>query len=316
MRINPRVFVFLFFLIIATIFWFLSALSKNYTTTVAYPLGYENFPEDKILVGELPEHLEVQLRGYGFTLLQIKMGMGVEPLPFSVSDLSMVPKSGKTNNTYYYLTDFSRDKIARALPADVNVLKLKPDSIIFQFDEMASKTVPVDKDAFAFNYRRQFMQTGPVSIKPDSVKLWGAKSRLDTILSIAPAKKTFNDLHEPLNTDVDLQQLADIRVKPEKVHVELPVSEFTEKTLRIEVAVRNLPGDTNIKLFPDNVKVTFLVGLQQYSHVKTIDFRAVVDYEDMRSGISNKVRVHLTEKPEYIDNIRIYPEYLEYIIEK
>jgi len=315
-RINPRVFVFLFFLLIATIFWFLDALSKDYTTTVTYPVDYRNFPENKILVGDLPGHLKVQINGYGFTLLQIKMGMAIDPMPFDIQEMSLTPKAGNHGRTYFYLTELAQETIAEKLPSGVSVMSVKPDSIIFRFEDVDSKDVPVAKEAFTFRFRKQYMQTGPLRITPDSVKIWGPEARLDTIRHVRPAKKLFTDLNKDLAVEVPLEEKTDIRIKPPKVRLRMEVSEFTEKTVKLPVEIRNLPRGTNVKLFPDNVRVTFHVGLQQYAGVSESRFRAVVNYDDIRSGISNKVRVRLATRPGYIQDVRIYPEYLEYILEQ
>ena len=70
LRLDRRVVVFLFFLVVSSIFWLLSALDKEYTVDLRYPVRYTNFPDKQVLVGELPSDLELTVSTYGFTLVK------------------------------------------------------------------------------------------------------------------------------------------------------------------------------------------------------------------------------------------------------
>ena len=54
--------VFLFLLALSTLFWVLTVLSKDYTTTVHYKAAFVDLPEDKLLIEnkEVDLHLDVR----------------------------------------------------------------------------------------------------------------------------------------------------------------------------------------------------------------------------------------------------------------
>ena len=48
LKADRRLVVFLFFIVLATIFWFLNQLDEEYVTEIPLPVRYTNFPEEKI----------------------------------------------------------------------------------------------------------------------------------------------------------------------------------------------------------------------------------------------------------------------------
>ena len=72
-KINKKLLIYLFFLVISIALWYLNALSKDYTTFVQYKVQYENFPKGKALISELPEKLSLKVKGLGFSVLKHKL---------------------------------------------------------------------------------------------------------------------------------------------------------------------------------------------------------------------------------------------------
>jgi len=65
--------VFAFFLLLSFIFWYLNELSKELQGTINYPVRYINPPKDRIVTGDLPDKLEMDLRGPGYSILKVKL---------------------------------------------------------------------------------------------------------------------------------------------------------------------------------------------------------------------------------------------------
>ena len=97
--------------------------------------------------------------------------------------------------------------------------------------------------------------------------------------------------------------------------VNIPVERFTEKELKIPVEVRNKPKDVNIKLFPSEVKISFLVGLSEFESITSANFSAYVDYDTIINSHSEELDVKIDTKPSYIQMLRISPATVEYLIE-
>jgi hypothetical protein len=80
LRQDKRVIVFLGCLAISTFLWFLNALSKDYETTLIYPVKYVNLPDKRFLANDPPSNLELTIQAHGFTLLKNKVNMKLEPI--------------------------------------------------------------------------------------------------------------------------------------------------------------------------------------------------------------------------------------------
>jgi hypothetical protein len=86
-RNNQRLIIFIICLILATILWFLNALSKNYTTQIAYPVRYIELPKNKFIINEPPSNLQLRVNAHGFTLLRYKLHMAFYPVELNVSEI-------------------------------------------------------------------------------------------------------------------------------------------------------------------------------------------------------------------------------------
>ena len=313
-RVPRRILIFLFFLCISFVFWLLNALTKDYITTLSYPVEFENFPENKVLVGNLPSQVTLQIKGYGFTILQYKLSFAIEPVNFDVKSLSLNQNSSDSIR-YYYLTSLAEEKFSRQLSSDLELISIVPDSIIFRFDDIYNEKVPVATDNLHFDFGEQYMQTDGLEIKPDSVKISGPKSIVDTLQAVNIKKRQFTDVTDSLHTEVRLANINQVSMEPEKVKLTMPVSEYTEAKIKVPITVRNSPKNLKIQMFPDYVYVRYKVGLQDYDKVKPRHFKAYIDYNDIR-GEGNRLRVHLDQKPDNVKDVRYNPDFIEYIIEK
>ena len=123
--------MFSVFLVISAAIWMLNALSKNYTSNIEYPLIYTDFPENRVLVGEMPGHLDLQINAHGYALLRYKMFRKPVPISFKISAFNRSQRSGSSEE--YILTRYLRDQISAQLPAELQLLEIKPDTLHFQF---------------------------------------------------------------------------------------------------------------------------------------------------------------------------------------
>ena len=55
LKFNKRVQVILVCFFVSVVFWFLIAMSKTYTDRFIFPVQYTNFPDQRIVVNDLPK---------------------------------------------------------------------------------------------------------------------------------------------------------------------------------------------------------------------------------------------------------------------
>jgi hypothetical protein len=92
--------VFFFILVLSSIFWVLTVLSKNYTTTVHYIGEFVDFPTDKLMIDQKNVDLHLQVIAPGFTLLAHRFRFN-KKIPLSVS--TFIPKRKGQHWNYFFI---------------------------------------------------------------------------------------------------------------------------------------------------------------------------------------------------------------------
>jgi hypothetical protein len=306
--------IFLICFGIATFFWFLNALEKEYQVEISFPVRYTNLPNNKVLSNDLPDHFILEVRSFGFTLLRYKLSMAFSPLVFNVNEFTgrMMEES---NKTFYAVPSRQfRNRLADQVSSEFNITGVQPDTIFFRFDRVISKKVKVVAD-IRYGLKKQHYLTGNISSEPDSVKVLGPKSFLDTLKFVNTVPQNFKELDKLTQTSVELSKIKKLEFAPKRVTVTIPVEEYTEKQLSVPITVNNLPEGVQVNLFPAQVKVSFMIGLSQFAKVSPQDFKASVSYEDLQNNL-DYLPVKIEKKPSHLESVNYLPKKVEYLIEK
>lgn len=313
LRPDRRVMVFLFFLLVSTIFWFLSILGREYTSTLRYPVRYRNFPDKMVLVGDLPSNLELTVNAHGYTLLKHYFSRRVLPLVFNVSSFSLNRIPDTETKNYYILTSVAASRIAGQLGADIEILDIRPDTLFFNFTEMVSRNLPV-KPVLNIDFEPQFMIKGNVGVYPDTIVASGPATQIDTMQFVPTVPLNIKGLNESVEKPVSLSGYEMISFSESSVRLTIPVEQFTEASIKVPVEAVNLPDTLKIKIFPSGITVSYLVALTDYEQINSRQFRATVDYTSILPG-SGRLAVNLVKQPDLIKTVRFKPRNVDFIIE-
>jgi YbbR domain-containing protein len=314
-KFDRKLLVFLFFLFLSTIFWLLNELSKNSTTTIAYPVKYTNLPKDKVLVKELPSRFELTIEAPGYTLLKYKVSNRLLPLIFDLNQYGFTIMGGSSSQKFFILTSRVRTGIARQLRSDVQILNISPDSLIFEFGEIVQKRVPVVPD-LSIELAKQYMVAGEITIDPDTIMVSGPDLIIDTIQQVFTRKEALTGVNQSTTHSINLEAIKNVTYSEKKVTITIPVEQFTEAVLDIPIEKVHVPDSLILKTFPGTVTLTCKVSLSNYEKLTPHHFRAVVDYEAIEKKLGNKLKVSIVKAPEYVRSIRFHPVNVEFIIEK
>lgn len=314
-RINfkNKLLIYLFFLFISTIFWFLTAFNKNYSVQLEFPVRYYNFPPEKVVVSDIPHHLNLQISGHGFTIIKHKFYSGLSPLRVDVSGSGITPID-TGSQLYFVLTRRFRERLASQLGEDLQVISVQPDTLYFILDDIISKSIKV-LPSLNLSFRKQFMQKGNAKVIPDSVRVFGPKIIMDTLQWVSTKTIEKSKVNDTIRQSSELIPIRTLQYGMEDVEVIIPVEKFTEKVLSVPVEAINLPNNFILKTFPGSIKVSTMVSVSDYNKLNPALFKAVVDYNEI-SATSSKLKVNLVKAPDYIVNSKFLPKTVEFIIEK
>ena len=312
--LNRRVLIFFFFLLLSILLWFLTTMNKQYTTEISYPVRFIRFPDEKVLVNDVPDKLELTVNASGYTLLRYHWRSRISPIIFDVNSFSLNVLGNDPSNLYI-LTSYAKDRIAKQLSSDIQILDISPDSLIFQFANRIEKIVPVVADLH-LEFEKQFMQVGSFIIEPDSVRIYGPETIIDIIDQVHTEKSSKNNVNESFEKELELQRINKVDMDPAEVWLQVPVEKFTEASLKVPIEVINLPDSLVLRAFPSQITISFQVGLSAYETLNEHFFRAVIDYAEAGNMLGNKLPVRLDRMPDYIQSVNFTPKMVEYILEK
>ncbi len=313
-KLNQNLLVFGFFLLISSFFWFLNALNKEYYADITVPVTYTNLPENKLVAGPLAKQLNVKITAFGHEVMNYKTS-SINSAEINLSKHSLHSIPGEKSKRYYILTSTIKEEVANVLGPDVEIKKIEPDSLIFKLEDVVSKKVPVVSN-LQIAFKKQYMMKEELIINPDTVKIRGVKSSLDTIKYVLTDSLKLDEVEDSINIMVDLIKIPGIETAPQMVNCIVSVEKFTELNFDLPINTINVPKGYTVKLFPATAKVTCNVGFSKYQSVYREQFSLVADLAGFEGNAGSRLRIKLGSKPEYISNIRIHPQSIDYIIEK
>ncbi len=302
--------VFSFLLVLSTIFWILTVLSKEYTTTVRYNVKFEDIPEDKLIMDDRKVNVHLQVIAPGFTILAHRFNLKKE-LPLSVS--SFIPKRKGQHWNYFLLSEQSLSQLQEELPSNMQLLHVQPNRIDILLDEKAERLIPV-KLKSDLNFKDLFRLKDDVKLEPSVISISGPKAVVEVFDELNTKLLTIQNIESNIQGEVEIEPLnhTEINYSATKVNFEIKVEQFTEGVMQIPITVNNVPKQYDIKLFPDAIDVNFLISLDKFELVKPSMFGVSIDFD------LNKKRqtVDLIKKPDFIENVRVHPSKVEYILIK
>jgi hypothetical protein len=300
-------------LLVATVLWFINALSKDYITTVAYPVEYVDLPRNKFITNNPPDQFNLRINTQGFTLVKYKLIKAFNPLLIHVENIvSDFEPSAK--GPYVISTKNLSEKVSSQLSMDVELLEINPGVLTLAFDSLDIKRVPVASN-IEIGFKPRFGLAAPVSFEPSHVTVTGPHEMILQIDSVHTVPGIFKNVGASFRQKIGLIIPRQLFIEPDHVILRADIDEFTERTIIIPVWVNNQPDSSKVRLFPREAEVRFIIGLTSYTLIKPEDFSLFVSWEDI---VLNKaqLQVKVKKKPSVVNNIKIIPENVEYLIEK
>lgn len=313
-RFNKRVFIYLFFLFISIIFWYLNALSRTHTADLHCKLNYQSFPKGKVLISDLPAEVTLKVEGLGFQILKYKIRSFYSSIDLNLSEYRININTKGNQYHYYLLMRYTKNRI-NSMFSGINVVKISPDTMFFQFTDVVEKKVPIKPD-LRVEFEQQYMVHGRIHVIPDCVLISGPQAMIDTMRFITTNEIKKNGVKDTFLTETHLKDIPRFIIPKRKVKVFVPVDKYTEATLNVPIETLNLPAGIDIKTFPSSISLSYLVAVGDYGKITPQMFKAVIDYEKIATIKPEKVKVNLIKSPSQVQNVKFHPKNVEYIIEK
>jgi YbbR domain-containing protein len=302
-----RLSAFITCLVVAIFAWLFTTLSNPYKYTVKQAINFKNAPLKRAFHPLQSDTIEAIVQGTGWQMLFSKMN---EQKPISIDLRTLDTKNFIVLNAQVKQINLKKDP-------NHQIIGFNPDTLFFDFSNRTVKKVPVQLIS-AIKYQRQFAQSDNLNIKPAYVTISGPAEVLAKIKSWKTDSVKLNGINESFNSRVNLQAVKEgnLEIVPKSVFVNIPIDEFTEKTIEVPVKLVNNHNYYDVKIFPQKVKVTFTTSLTDYPDANEDDFEAVANLDKWRLSGYRVLPVQLIRIPSYSKIVKVEPENIDFIVKK
>lgn len=293
-------------MIASLVFWFLVKLSANYTTVKTLHPQYE-ISENLAFLNMPPDHINATIRGRGWDLMY-EYFANFEPdilIDVNNEDITTLGQTRLINAVEDVLTS-----------SQIQVLRLDINQIPLDTEERDEKTIPILL-LLDLETKDGYHQMDSITLKPDSVIISGPASLVDSLDEWETLELKLVDLQQTTTTTAKLHPSpwSGLALSQEEIEVTIPIEQLTEKSLFIDVLVKNAPD--SLKIFPDKIRINAIVGLKDYNAIVQDDFQAEVDLAGVELNTTeNTAPIIITRQPEVVKSIYFTPKSVEFFIVK
>lgn len=310
-KLNRKLVTFLICFFLSLFFWFIITFSKEYTSTLIFPLSYTNLPKTKVVVNRLPESIAIDINASGFTILYYKLIFHSPAVKVDLKELKAY------RDGFSYLAVNSKlDKLNRQFGRSLKIMKVSPDTIFANLSKRLSKTVPVKLNGI-LGFNKDYQMKDSIQLRPSRVVISGPEEQINKIRYAETVPVNLTDIDNTVSRNVKLLLANDttpIEVSSPQIELYVDVLKVTEETMDVPVQIDNLPKGYSLKIFPDKVSLKFTAPFEEFKKMDVNSFRVRVDF--LKKNGTRKLKVELVKKPLSVNSVKISPDKLEYIIRK
>jgi YbbR domain-containing protein len=303
-----RLSAFVTCLVFAIFAWIFTSLSNPYKFTIKQVVVFKNAPQKRAFHPLQSDTVNAIVQGTGWQMLFSKFNEDKKIINVDLHTLD-------TKN--FVVLSAQLKQINAKKDVEHEIIAINPDTLFFDFSSRTVKKVPVEL-VTAIKYQKQFSQSGDITIRPRYVTISGPAEVLNKITSWKTDSIKVNGANEDFNARINLQgaKEGNLSILPKSVMVNIPIDEYTEKTIEVPVKLVNNHNYYDIKIFPQKVKVTLTTSLGNYPDLNEDDFEAVADLDLWRHSGYSVLPVKVTRLPSYSKVVKIEPQTIDFIIKK
>lgn len=304
-----KILTFLFFVLLALIFWLMQIWRQKFDTEINIPVRYVNIPDSIVFENELPTNIEVGIKDDGAAMFNYYFNKGKDSIIVDVRE--MIKGTQERVIQGRNLEQMIRGKLL--VSSELN--SYSPTRISYAYAVLHQKKLPVIYDGYV-SLASGYLLDGDLTLEPDSVLVYGSRAALDTLRYAHTIGDTLKNVTSNRKMLIPIRQYNGIKFIPNSVELNIPVDEFTQKEVELPVICVNLPDNLNIKFFPSSVKIPFFVGLRRYNDITAEDFKVIVNYNDIKDFKETSIPVRVTESPDYVQTKLPVPSEVEFVLEQ
>ncbi len=296
--------VVLFSFLGATTFWLFTALNKEYSALVSYPIDFV-FDEDSVVVIEpLPQVVQVDVTSGGWNLFRRTLWFSVTPLRVELDNPTDIR----------FLTRSTLLPVVSDQLKGLDINYLLTDTLFISIEPKIKKVVEIKVDSINISLSNNYRIVSPITIEPSQVALAGPESIINSLHNeyyvMMDNKRINDDIGEEVDIPLPFEDI--MESDPRTVLVSFEVDRFDRERIQVPLEQLNFPEVDSVYLADSIITVSYTIQRalkEEFSHT---DFVVTIDYNMMNAGDST-IQPIIIYFPEIVEDISLSPEEIKVV---
>ncbi|MDR0828835.1 MAG: hypothetical protein LBN95_01825 [Prevotellaceae bacterium] len=301
--------IFLLFLLLAFFFWLLHSVGAHKELVVNVPVAYQNIPNNIKISNNLPKKIEVTIKEENLSIFAYLFINKPDTLKIDLADINIHQQNGSK----IFALDSISSLLSLNLERNVKIVNCEPSIILVDYITLKQKTLPVVLSDTIVP-ASQYILSDKITIEPQTVEVFGQESAIKDLTKIFIEPLNIDTLNKSQKILRKLVVPKGVATKTPQAQITIPIERATEKVMQIPIKCINFPTGFNMRSFPAEVTVKFVVAMSRFNKITENDFMVEADFLQKTSDFT--VKLNVSAQPFGIENLRIEPEQVEFSLEK
>lgn len=292
--------------ILSVILWVSLNLNQTYEIDKSIPVKI-NVNKPYAVSGNIPLFIEVKFRGIGWSLIRLFTSFKLD-LNYNIN--------AKRNEQFVIIT---KDYITHnyAFAENLTISHVFPETLFVKVDKYEEKYVKLEPRLF-IECREGYQVVGNPVLEPDSIKIGGSVSILNSLVSLPTKEERFSNINSNIDKLISVSDSLSniIWHSQNEVRLTANIELSGEREFHgIEIIVKDIPADKEVLLIPQFLSIRLKGGVNQLESMEVSNLFAEINYNTIYSDTTGSVLPVIKIPPGCILN-RVMPEKIQYIIKK
>ena len=313
---DKNLLIFLAFVVLSFFLWILNYLSKELSDEIVIEYEFNNIPnslnEDIIKAKEIT----LTVSGGGYNIITENIKAKFSPLSIDLESTSAEQTHllhySQNNEKAFIITKDLKPLILSRFDGQLNIERIKPDTIYIDIKNIKEKKVPIDLSTVKYKLIAGQKITKMI-MTPDSITIIGQKTIIDNIDEITAKPIDLKQIQNNKVYEIDLNIPENVNASENNVKISHELEMYTKSTMRVKIKTENFPNEYKHTIIPEYVTISYNVPVSQYDNINEKDFNAKIDYNKSKR---NYAEIDIESINNNVTILNITPEICSFILEK
>ena len=303
-NVKKYIYIILFFFVSFS-FWILTKLSEDYNSKLTLEIDIINAPDDYIVKKQNINSILVFIKASGFELFYNKLFQN--KLIVDLEEEKIVDDK--------IVIDYNENKfkLKETLNSNIDISSVFPDQIVIELEQVVNKFVPIVLEN-ELKIKSGYGLRSPVDLSPDSIQVSGPLKEISKISYVSALIDADLNIENDYTTDYEIVRDKKISYEFSSGKAVIYVDRYSEKTIKIPILVRGIPDSLDLRLYPNEVDISFQSSIKRLKNISEKDFIVSVSFDSKTKKLSKDLDVSIDSFPSSLKNLKISHKKVEFLI--